>query len=142
MRSWPRRLLTPDRIDPAGAFDSLGVDSLMSLEIKNRLEGSLGLTLSATLLWRYPTIGSLAGYLAGQLAPPEEAEPAQSPTQPTPEAGAAAASDAAGEAEGLDSPAAAGSDLDDLLASIEDLDEDAAQALLSRRADRPAAGRP
>ncbi|MEM9491152.1 MAG: acyl carrier protein [Myxococcota bacterium] len=46
---------------------SFGIDSLTGLELRNRLESSLGLKLSATLLWTYPTIVTLADFLGTQL---------------------------------------------------------------------------
>jgi hypothetical protein len=39
----------------------------MALELRNRLEASLGLTLSATLVWGHPTIAALATHLASKL---------------------------------------------------------------------------
>jgi pimaricinolide synthase PimS2 len=63
----------PAQLDDALPFTRLGVDSLMGLELKNRLESGLGLGLQATLLWTYPTIDQLAEYLSQQLggaAPP------------------------------------------------------------------------
>ncbi|UQA61058.1 type I polyketide synthase [Polyangium aurulentum] len=55
------------RVDPRATLSSLGMDSLMGLELRNRLEGSLGLQLSATLLFAHPTILALAEYLFGRL---------------------------------------------------------------------------
>ena len=55
------------RIDPTTPLGSLGLESMMSLEFRNRLEGSLGLKLSATLVWNHPTVRALATYLAGRL---------------------------------------------------------------------------
>ncbi|MBV8587790.1 MAG: SDR family NAD(P)-dependent oxidoreductase, partial [Verrucomicrobia bacterium] len=57
----------------AGAVDvekpmgALGLDSLMGFELKNRCEQSFGLSLSATMVWNYPTIRLLAGHLADKL---------------------------------------------------------------------------
>jgi epothilone polyketide synthase D len=54
-------------IDPNVALGSLGLDSLMGLEIRNRLEASLGLTLSATMAWTYPTLSALTTHLAQRM---------------------------------------------------------------------------
>ena len=51
-----------------GLFD-LGMDSLMAVELKNRLEASLGRTLPATLAFDYPTLRGLADFLVNQLFP-------------------------------------------------------------------------
>ncbi|HEU4361595.1 MAG TPA: SDR family NAD(P)-dependent oxidoreductase, partial [Mycobacterium sp.] len=50
-------------------FLDLGTDSLMAVELRNRLYGQFGgvLTINATVVFDYPTIGSLAAHLAGQL---------------------------------------------------------------------------
>ncbi|WP_437568146.1 SDR family NAD(P)-dependent oxidoreductase [Sorangium sp. So ce542] len=67
----------PAAIGPLEVFASLGMDSLTSLEFRNRLESSLGLSLSATLLFTYPNIASLADHLLAEIeaadAPAEEA---------------------------------------------------------------------
>ncbi|MBA2681884.1 MAG: SDR family NAD(P)-dependent oxidoreductase, partial [Ktedonobacteraceae bacterium] len=62
--------IAPDRIDTHVALNVMGLDSLMSLEIRNRFENSLGLTLQATLLWAYPTIHAQASYLAEKMEIP------------------------------------------------------------------------
>ncbi|MET9356765.1 SDR family NAD(P)-dependent oxidoreductase [Streptomyces sp. NPDC006617] len=61
-------------MDGETPFKELGLDSLMSLELRNRLEAALGLKLSPTLLWSYGSPTALAGALAEQLlaAPSEE----------------------------------------------------------------------
>ncbi|BAX91783.1 type I polyketide synthase [Mycobacterium shigaense] len=48
-------------------MESLGLDSLMALELRNRLEASLGATLPAALVWAYPTIHDLAGAMCERL---------------------------------------------------------------------------
>ncbi|MDT5347689.1 MAG: hypothetical protein QOH91_976 [Mycobacterium sp.] len=50
-------------------FLDLGTDSLMAVELRNRLLGQSGgaFTISATAVFDYPTIRSLAEYLAGQV---------------------------------------------------------------------------
>ena len=55
-----------DRLDMDAPLTSLGMDSLMGLEMRNRIEATLGITVSAALLWTYPTIAALSGHLAGE----------------------------------------------------------------------------
>jgi 8-amino-7-oxononanoate synthase len=50
-------------IDPQENFADLGMDSLMAVEFKNRLEKSLGCAISQTLAFDYPTIKDLTRYL-------------------------------------------------------------------------------
>jgi acyl transferase domain-containing protein/acyl carrier protein len=59
--------LAPSRIPLAKPLKSIGLDSLMALELRNRFEASLGLTLPATMIFNYPTITALASHLAGKL---------------------------------------------------------------------------
>jgi acyl transferase domain-containing protein/acyl carrier protein len=62
-------------------FLDLGTDSLMAIELRNRLHSQFGgkFTLNATAVFDYPTIGGLAEYLVGQLpdseAPQDAAQP-------------------------------------------------------------------
>jgi phthiocerol/phenolphthiocerol synthesis type-I polyketide synthase C len=60
-------LRSSDAIDHSEAMTSLGLDSLMALELRNRLESSLGITLPAALVWAYPTISDLAGVLCERM---------------------------------------------------------------------------
>ena len=46
-----------------GFFD-LGMDSLTSLELKNRLQNSLGCSIASTVIFDYPTLEELVDYLA------------------------------------------------------------------------------
>lgn len=49
------------------AMESLGLDSLMALELRNRLEANLGIALPAALIWAYPTVSTLAGALCERM---------------------------------------------------------------------------
>jgi NADP-dependent 3-hydroxy acid dehydrogenase YdfG/acyl carrier protein len=51
--------MRPEAIDADADFGNLGLDSLMGLEIRNRLETVLGLPLPATLLWQRPTVAAV-----------------------------------------------------------------------------------
>lgn len=65
------------------AMESLGLDSLMALELRNRLEASLAITLPAALIWAYPTISGLAGALCERMgyATAAVSAPGETPTQ-------------------------------------------------------------
>jgi acyl transferase domain-containing protein/acyl carrier protein len=56
-------------------LQEIGLDSLMAIDMKNELAQSLDLSLSAGLLFNYPTVGQLTEYLLGQW-PAGEATPA------------------------------------------------------------------
>lgn len=57
--------LNPARIDARKPLGSMGLSSLLAMELRNRLELLVGRSLSATLVWNYPTIEGLVGFLAG-----------------------------------------------------------------------------
>jgi 6-methylsalicylic acid synthase len=47
----------------------MGVDSVMTLVIRRRMQNAFGLNLPANLLWHAPTVKGLAEYLAERIAP-------------------------------------------------------------------------
>jgi acyl carrier protein len=49
---------------PLQGLRDLGLDSLLALDLKNRLQTATGRRLSPTLAFDYPTIADLAAYLA------------------------------------------------------------------------------
>ena len=105
---------TPERVDRRKPLGSIGVDSLVALEFRRRLEAALGLGLPATMVWNYPTVVELAAYLSGRLS---GGRPASQPEVPQPAA------------------VTVGSTVD----RVDQLsDEEAAQALLAAR--RPSHG--
>jgi acyl transferase domain-containing protein len=59
-------------------FLDLGTDSLMAIELRNRLHSQFGgaFTINATAVFDYPTIGSLAEYLVDQM-PELDAQPGE-----------------------------------------------------------------
>jgi acyl carrier protein len=97
-----------DRRKPLGDF---GFDSLMALELRNVLEASLGVQLSATLIWRYPSLGGLTDHLAEKIGIALEAPKTPEPTAPH---------------DGLERVAD----------SIADLSDEAMEALLAQQIDR------
>jgi myxalamid-type polyketide synthase MxaE and MxaD len=112
----------PARVDPRVPVGDLGVDSFAAIELRNRLEATLELTLSATMFWNHPTLDALAAHFASLLgddtAPGELAAPS------------------GGSVAGDDG---------DLLAVLEaaaalDAEEDGAAAQASEREPRPSAG--
>ena len=62
--------------DEVGREDPLmaaGLDSLGAVELRNGLESRLGIELPSTLVFDYPTVGSIAGFIQSQMQ--EEDEP-------------------------------------------------------------------
>ncbi len=57
-------LASPQLLDPATGFFQSGMDSLMSVTLQRALSESLGESLPASVVFDYPTVEALAGYLA------------------------------------------------------------------------------
>ncbi|MDI3284217.1 type I polyketide synthase [Polyangium sp. 15x6] len=64
--------MDPAKLDPSTPFRALGVDSLIGLELRNRLEASTGQSMPATIVWTYPTANALTEFLFGRLRPAPE----------------------------------------------------------------------
>ena len=54
-------------IDVSRGLTDLGMDSLMAVELSNRLKQSLGHKLPSTVAFEYPTISALTAFLAGDI---------------------------------------------------------------------------
>jgi acyl transferase domain-containing protein/acyl carrier protein len=59
-----------DAIPPEQGFLEMGFDSLTALELRNRISGATGHRVPATLIFDYPTPGSVADHLNTELAEP------------------------------------------------------------------------
>jgi len=73
-------------LDAERGFNEMGLDSIMAVEVKERLQASLGLPLSATLAFNFPTVQALTEHLFSQLE-------TDAPRAAAPEAPVQAASD-------------------------------------------------
>lgn len=75
--------LDPGQIDEQQGLFDMGMDSLMSVELKTRLEKSVGRRLPTTLTFNYPSVTALAGFLEAELFPAAQELPAAAPAAPT-----------------------------------------------------------
>ena len=95
-------LRLPTTPAPTVGFFDLGMDSLMAVELRNRLNRAFAgaYTASNTVVFDYPDIAALAGHLAGELADVVGADAASTP-QPDPAPGPAARRDDGGNADAI-----------------------------------------
>lgn len=78
-------MLDERSLDPHKGLFDLGMDSLMALEFRNRVQAALDHEVPATLLFNYPTVQAIAGYLATVLF--GEPRAADTPRPPSTEPG-------------------------------------------------------
>ncbi len=64
-----------EAIGPRQRFFDLGIDSLIAIELRNRLQADLGGSLNQTLIFDHPTLRSLVDFLCREVLELEEAEP-------------------------------------------------------------------
>jgi acyl carrier protein len=104
-----------DSIDPRQPLNELGLDSLMAVDLRNRLSASLGLarSLPATLVFDHPTLEALASYLASDVLAP--------------------AGDAAGSEEAVDAAAPPASDA---VGALDEMSDDEIEKMFAKRMKR------
>jgi acyl carrier protein len=73
--------IDPARLDGETPFTALGLDSLMGLELRHRLQATCGLRLPATTVWTFPTPQALGTHLARTLC---ERAPGAAEVRPPP----------------------------------------------------------
>jgi len=61
----------PDEVDVNRGLFEMGMDSLMSVELKGRLQKAAGISLPSTLTFNYPSVCALSSYLLDRLASPQ-----------------------------------------------------------------------
>lgn len=83
-----------DQIDAQQGFFDMGMDSLRAVELRNLLQVSLGTTLPATMMFRFPSPDALIGFLARDVLHLESAAHVAEPSLIEPEPVEAASDDA------------------------------------------------
>ncbi|MBI2191128.1 MAG: hypothetical protein HYU36_03950 [Planctomycetes bacterium] len=58
-----------EEVPEGQGFAEMGMDSLTSVELRNRIQASLGQSLPPTVAFDYPTVSALAGYLIERAIP-------------------------------------------------------------------------
>jgi acyl transferase domain-containing protein/acyl carrier protein len=75
---------SPDRIDPGQGFFKMGMDSIMTVQLRTRLEAALGISLPPTVAFEYPTVDGLTKFLA-EIVIKLDAPPGAAVVPPPPE---------------------------------------------------------
>jgi acyl carrier protein len=74
--------LRTDRFDANTSLVTLGLDSLMAIALRNRLQRELALDIPTTVMWTHPTASALTRYLLARLGPEQEHADARRETEP------------------------------------------------------------
>jgi acyl carrier protein len=67
---------SPEQVDLEQRFTHMGVDSLLAVDLRNRLESQLAMALPVTLLFDHSDLGTLAAELARRLEHSASNDPA------------------------------------------------------------------
>jgi acyl carrier protein len=60
---------SPDSVELEQSFLDMGVDSVTSVQLRNRIGSASGLRLPATVIFDHPTVQEVAAFLRGRLLP-------------------------------------------------------------------------
>lgn len=74
----------PAKLDAAESFTNYGLSSISGIMLSGDIEHWLGLTLSPTLAWEYPSVELLARHLASELGLTEGAGESAAPAHGEP----------------------------------------------------------
>ncbi|MFC4464541.1 SDR family NAD(P)-dependent oxidoreductase [Streptomyces xiangluensis] len=74
--------LDTDRFDANTSLVTLGLDSLMAIALRNRLQRELALDIPTTVMWTHPTGSALTRYLLARLHPEQGQDDTHSQTEP------------------------------------------------------------
>jgi 8-amino-7-oxononanoate synthase len=77
-------LSSPEEVELDRSFTDLGMDSLMGMEMKSRLQASLNCSFPITLAMDYPTVGSLIAYIDREVLSAGATSPSLGQAQPKP----------------------------------------------------------
>lgn len=72
--------LDPEYIDVTQPLSTLGLDSLMAIELKNKIENRLQLTLPMALFMKEPSVSTLAEHVAEDFGKGKDAADEATPT--------------------------------------------------------------
>lgn len=80
--------LADGHLDVSAPLGAYGLNSILGLELRHLLERDLGLRLSATLVWNYPSVAALAAHLDSRLNPSASVDVSPAPAAPVAAPGA------------------------------------------------------
>ncbi|MEU5699188.1 SDR family NAD(P)-dependent oxidoreductase [Streptomyces aurantiacus] len=73
--------LGTDRFDANTSLVTLGLDSLMAIALRNRLQRELALEIPTTVMWTHPTASALTRYLLARLHPEQGQDDTRTETE-------------------------------------------------------------
>lgn len=63
-----------NKIKEDATFKSMGIDSLMAIQLKNKIQGEFGITLAVSSIWAHPTVDKYGDFLIAELNLKEQFE--------------------------------------------------------------------